>query len=340
MQKTTSNILSVFLTELTSFNLGNLKHAGLYQNLGSRIVQLADHALELRQTENVQVLGEILANMPGNFEYVGQYYKAMCLKRVGLTTQARPLFEQVAQSPLTPLSYRARSLHAIGATYYESGVPLEALRYYSDAGRVGLYANDLFSMTQSQWMVAVLKSVDGDHKTALGELERLLPCVRLIATAHPAYFYIYSNSLAVERVQVGQVEEARYASRIALASSYANAYPEWRETGDDIERKGYRASRSFVPITQGLQHNIIRLPEREKISVSQGEPARILHYDWKNRMVKEPNGDQTDDTSLDEMTNKDLIIEIVQRTSNKDMSEKKLRKILEYVMEVESEPED
>ena len=57
-------------------------------------------------------------------------------------------------------------------------------------------------------------------------------------------------------------------------------------------------------------------------------------------MVKEPNGDKNDNTSLDEMTNKDLIIEIVQRASNRDMSEKKLRKILEYVMEVESEPED
>lgn len=335
MQKTTSNILSVFLTELTSFNLGNLKHAGLYQNLGSRIIQLADHALELRQTENVQVLSEILANMPGNFEYVGQYYQAMCLKRVGLTTEARTLFEQVAQSHLTPLSYRARSLHAIGATYYESGVPSEALRYYLDAGRVGLYANDLFSMTQSQWMIAVLKSVDGDHKTALGDLERLLPCVRLIAPAHPAYFYIYANSLAVERVHLGQMEEARYASRIALASPYMFAYPEWRETGDDIERKGRRSSRSFAAITQGLTpDNIVRLPERENISVSQSEPARILHFDWKS-MVKEPN--DTDDKLPHNATEKDIFLRIVQIATRDGITEKTLWKMLAAVEKIAQE---
>ena len=42
----------------------------------------------------------------------------------------------------------------------------------------------------------------------------------------------------------------------------------------------------------------------------------------------------TDDKSsleLDNLTNKDLIIEILQRTSNKGMSDSKLRKILEYV---------
>src|ERR1044071_2728719 len=148
MQKTANNVLSLFLTEFTSFNLRNINHTELYRRLGKRVITLADHALELRQTDNAYVLSEMLNNMPGNFRHIGRYYQAMCLKRKGQVVQARNLLEYVAQNQDTPLSYRARALHAIGATYYEADTPIEALRYYLEAARAGSFAKDIFSTTQ------------------------------------------------------------------------------------------------------------------------------------------------------------------------------------------------
>lgn len=338
MQIAATNALS-FLTKLTSLQISNVHHATLYRELGGKIVSLADHALELRQTENVRLLSEILSNMPGSYGHIGQYYRAMCLKRTGQVAQARTLLEQCAQDQQTPLSYRSRALHAIGATYYEADTSDEALRYYLDAARAGFLASDLFSLTQSQWMVAVLKSVDGDHKNALQNLQALFPQVRLIAGSHPAYFYIYQNALAVELAEVGQIQAAQHASRIALASPFVHAYPEWQQTGTDLSIPA--RSRSVIQIA-GFRldsRNVLALPPLSQ-RVVQSSPLRpgeqtgkLLDYvRLKKKMVKEKNSEP--DENVDELERSDLIVRLLELTSKDDVDDEKLRKILKYTMKV------
>lgn len=294
------------------------------------MVKEAETAHTFRQLSRLEEIASMLCNLPiKEYQLIGQYYKGLHARRIGQNVNG--IFERVAEESRT---YKTKALMSLAAMEGRNGNYDGELGYFTEALKT---ANNPSLTVEVSRCIAVVKAKEGFHQHSLKDLEKISPLLRY-TNFHVRYQYY--NSCSVELCEVGRLEEARNISNIVLASPYANAYPEWRETSDDIERKGYRASRSFVPIIQGLQHNIIRLPERENISVSQSQPARILHYDWKNRMVKEPNGDQTDDTSLDEMTNKDLIIEIVQRTSNKDMSENKLRKILEYVMEVESEPED
>jgi tetratricopeptide (TPR) repeat protein len=301
-----------------------------FEELGQMLIREAEIAQAYRQVSRADEIGSILSNLPiKEYQLIGQYYKALCVQHIG--GNARGIFERVVEESNT---YRAKALMSLALSEARRGNYDEEHKYFAQALKT---TNSPSLIVEASRCIAVVKAKEGFHQHSLKDLEKISPLLRY-TNFHVRYQYY--NSCSVELCEVGRLEEARNISNIVLASPYANAYPEWRETSDDIERKGYRQSRSFVPIIQGLQHNIIRLPERENISVSQSEPARILHYDWKNRMVKEPNGDQTDDSSLDEMTNKDLIIEIVQRTSNKNMSENKLRKILEYVMEVESEPED
>jgi hypothetical protein len=203
-------------------------------------------------------------------------------------------------------------------------------------------------------MVAVINSLEGNHQDALAVLENLFPIAHSMRRANPQVYYDYLNSFAVELTEAGRLQEAEQACRITLASPFANAYPEWRETWQDVLSRGYRTARSFVSLNHSTLNvgNVLLLPLTQRSDSTHSVNFTLSPFyqqasvtslqEWKRKMVKEPDGDKNDKKAsedLDKMSNKELLVEILQRTSKKDMSEKKLRKILEYVIEVESQPE-
>jgi hypothetical protein len=142
--------------------------------------------------------------------------------------------------------------------------------------------------------------------------------------------------LAIELGEVGRIEEAQNVCRITLASPYAFAYPEWRETEQDLALRGYK-SRSSVRVKQ-IPGNIAYLPEPCPVSdtPAQSEAARVLSIeDWKKKMVKEPNGD--DEKDLDEMNDKDLFMEIMRVASQDSITSEKLRKMVDAIKKIASE---
>jgi hypothetical protein len=54
-------------------------------------------------------------------------------------------------------------------------------------------------------------------------------------------------------------------------------------------------------------------------------------------MSKKSNGN---DKIPDDMTEKEMVVKIMHLTTKENMSDKKLRKILDYILKVSSEPED
>src|SRR6185436_7592153 len=108
-----------------------------------------------------------------------------------------------------------------------------ALPYYIMAGKDAA-KGDLATLIESQRMTAVVRSINGDHKQALADLEKLFSPVRAISRYFPVLYYELLNSLAVELAEVGRLAEAEAALSIALSSSFASAYPEWAETRDEI----------------------------------------------------------------------------------------------------------
>ena len=98
-------------------------------------------------------------------------------------------------------------------------------------------------------------------------------------------------------MEVGRFAEAEYAAGRALASPFASAYPEWRETREEIRLRGCRASRSLAVVKQMISPPVARpdnlvplpLPERREADAPSGFPlqrptqrARVLSYrDWK-----------------------------------------------------------
>jgi tetratricopeptide (TPR) repeat protein len=132
--------------------------------------------------------------------------------------------DRVADSPA--LGFRERAIFELGATYFKQNNIAQALYFYTEAAKAAKQIDPLVYV-QSIWMSAACSGVNGDHRRASSDLEQLLPLVRALSARYPALYFDYLNSLAVELCEVGRVEEANNALDIALASPFADRFPEW-----------------------------------------------------------------------------------------------------------------
>ena len=328
MQKATTN--NLFDIEAFSFK-GETNHVSLqsafYQQIvanlikavydtdaltraGNRLIALADHALDMQQTDAVEQIAQILisAPLPREYQSIGHYYRVFSLKRRGEIESARAGFQRLAEWPSLPLTYRARALHAFGVTYSERGNYDEAVPFFVQAAQAASpkYGSDLLTTTRAQLMTAVSRSVEGDHVGSLRLLENLRPLARLLAPYQLAR-YDYANSLAVELNEVGRLEEARQLSEIAVRSPYANLVPEYRETHAEILEKMRRASPSVVPGVawpQPPSSNVVTLPVAARplleARVVGAPPGRVIAYQgWQRPMPEQADALQEILTSGD-----------------------------------------
>ncbi len=234
---------------LAGLSLGIVTKQALF-DYGRRLVSLAEDTYFLRQVEILEKISEKLTalSLP-EFENIGAYYKALCLKREGHTEKACALFERVSEEG--PAFYRARAIQSLGATYFDNSDYDSARRLFIEAQHLACrnkYSNPL-AFLQSQWWLGILQSIEGNYESSVANFEALRPMVEVIASRHPSMWFNYQNNLAVELMNVGRIEEAQQACRIALASPFASLYPEWRETARDLARKSRRASPSFVSLS-------------------------------------------------------------------------------------------
>jgi tetratricopeptide (TPR) repeat protein len=306
------------------------------QQLGKWLIREAEIAQAFRHTDRLEEFGLLLSHLPiGEYQIIGQYYLGWSKFRGG--ENAQPVFEKVIEQSKT---YKTKGLISLGALMFGNRDFPSAIRYYTEALRTENSPSVFVPVART---IAVIKATEGSHKQALKELESILPLARY---TDPKSYYDYLNSYAVELGHAGRIEEAQNVSRITLASPYAFAYPEWRETGQDLALRGYR-SRSSIRVIQSFPGNLLQMPERE-LSATRTHPAIFGSApvtglkEWKEeKMVKEPNGDDKNDAeNLDEMEEKDLIVKLMYLTTQEGKNVNRLRKLVAYAIKVFSEPED
>ena len=289
---------------------------GVYSNqvlhdLGEMLVVVAEHAYGFRQIDAIERVSQILMNspVPRQYKAVGRYYRALYIQRFGLgdVERAVGLLERVAET--APPRYRVRAMISLAANSRCQRDNQSALSLYSEAARFASCSNiyDAYAAIHTQKMAAVIGSEDGNHRDALALLESLFPLANAVRSSQPHAYYDYMNSLAVELCEVGRLEEAKNVSQIVLASPFISAYPEWRETREEIELRGWRAPRSEVAFSQRTfeAENLVHLPVRQRYDSlgadelsPPSEPARVLSLqEWKKRMPKQSNGDPKDKTT-------------------------------------------
>jgi tetratricopeptide (TPR) repeat protein len=250
--------------------VSGLAHAAnsreLFNQLGNKLIRLAEHAYSLRDANTLQKASQVLMNLPtASARQVGQYYQALAARQNGRIDEALSLLETVADDG--PVVYRARAIQALGAIYHRQGRHDEALRLYPEALRVASRddGRDLLTTLLVVLEISCIKSEIGDHRGALADYESLSPLVRIVARENPVYFYGYHNELAIEFDEFGRTAEAEAACAIALASPFAPAYPEWSATRDEIAAKRRSATPSIVAVNRApeTEHSVQAQPKRQ-----------------------------------------------------------------------------
>jgi hypothetical protein len=342
-----------FYQQITQELIKDIYTRQALNGLAQKLIALAHHSYTFRKMDALEQASQMLMRLPlsRHHQSVGWYYHSFNLRREGRVTEARAMLERVAEE--VPSWYRGRIIMSLAGLVFDSGDFHSALPLYVEAGRAASHSHwqDWFVTAHTQKMIAVLKSIDGDDRGALADLERLFPLIRAVGSSHPHLYYDYMNSLAVELCGVGRLEEARNTSRIVLASPYANAYPEWRETREEIELRGWRTSRSVVAFGERATHteNLLRLPAPDMVNSASpaksiprhtNQRARVFDLlEWKKKMGKEPNN-TPDEKSYKDMDAAEILLRIMELTGTRDRTYDELLRILKAIDKVLSEPKE
>lgn len=220
-----------FLTFLSSAS--KIERGQLYQ-----LAQAAEASYYLRDIESQRELGLLLQTCAYPFNQIGKYYESIYLFRTGQHQKARQLLESVAES--APAQYRSKALLSLSAVEAHIGCFEESLRL-----RLQLSSSsgiDLVTVIEAQRGIAALRSMEGEHRAALRDLERFLPLAHIIGKrGHPAYIN-FLNSYAYELFEAHRMVEAEQVSNVIASSPLFAKYPEWQETVAEIKSKRKRSS--------------------------------------------------------------------------------------------------
>ena len=240
-----------------------------FESLGRHLASIARHAYFARQITALEQVSELMLRLPISDEQkaVARYYQAICVKRRGDIAGARNLL-QLSLRKVSPPD-QARVLLSLGATYFDSGEIELSLPYYIEAA---LAARDYDHVTRVEAFreVAIIHSIQGDHRQAKTELESLLPHYQSVGKYHPTLYYDFLNSLAVELGEIGRIVEAETICTRILASPFAVDYPHWFETRNELAAKRTAATPSIIAVPAALE--TISSPQAQV--EPQREPAR------------------------------------------------------------------
>ena len=313
------------------------KPAGLYQQLfsgivgykelGNRIIREIKAAHAFREIGQVRELSRILINIPiKEFQLIAQYYLVWCDCRESKFHNA-PL-ERLAEQTRT---YKTRALISRAAIEgYQMNVERE-LYFYIEASKSQPTISEYIDILKS---IAVIKAKEGFHKSALRELESLIPIIR---HAEPLVYFDVLNSLTVELCEAGRKQEAQNVSRIVLASPFIRAYPEWQETARDL-REPSRSSVATSP-TPKLLHNVVHMPVVDHVESKQmgyNPPARVVNLQrWKTKMAKDEKPDE-------ELSSRQIVFKIIDFYTDENTTDEQRHKLWEAAQKImlESNPPD
>ena len=325
-------MFSPFTSKQAGFYQDLLKGVLSYPQLGNRLIRLAEQAHIFRQFDKVKEYGLLLANMPLKpYQALGHYFLGVAANSKGNGDQdeARKLFEIVTDTAHDPLKAKAiLSLAAVASNVkdYQS-----QLSYLLESAKA---AKDVTTKVKAHLGIAIYKSREGFHQQSLGDLENLYMLAR---HSQPIVFFDYLNSLAVELGEAGRKDEARNVIGHVLASPFIHAYPEWRETAEDLRPP----RRSFVALSSA-QYNILLLPEREPSGQPSVElnPARVFNFaKLKQKIVKEKQ-DKNLARQLDHMSTRDLGFKLLEIITQYRPAKRQLRAIVDFALHLLSYPTD
>ncbi|MGA9771416.1 MAG: hypothetical protein WBV94_20450 [Blastocatellia bacterium] len=205
--------------------------------LARRIIALADIAYNLRQINELELLGRKLKSIKG-FEYIGAYYQGLAVENQGRGDlgQAQVLFEQAAA--FAPGQFKARAILSLGAVEGYRGNTQKEAQYYARA--LSIDEADYYTRIETGRAVALLHALDGDHRRSIERLEAIYPLARRFAHANARLYLDVLNSLTVEYTDSGNLYAARQAFAPVIRSPLADSIQEYRETARELQEAAHK----------------------------------------------------------------------------------------------------
>ena len=263
-----------------------------YNELGNRIVEAARLAQAFRRVDKVVELGQLLVNNPiKEYQLIGQYYLAWSKYR-GQENQL-PILERVIEQSNT---YKAKALNFRGALSLYQGRLDEAMFFYLESLRSRTTVSEYITSVQE---IAVIKSIEGFKKSALKDLETLLPPLKY---AEPVVVLYVLNSYAVELGEAGRKYEARNVINHVLTSPLASVYPQCHATAQELREP----NRAFISTPESLPKIERKHVEIETkpapTSEKDRKPANVLPFQKLKEAPEPEQPERVSPTEWDDMT--------------------------------------
>jgi hypothetical protein len=265
-----------------------LKGIASFEELGNRVINQIKAAHAFRDVERVRELSRMLVNIPiKEYQLIAQYYLVWCqCRELKLHTN---VLENIADQSRT---YKTKALLSLAGFEGLKGNVDSELYLYVEALKSSCNISDY---VQSSMGIAVVKAKEGFHESALKDLEKLIVSIK---HAEPIIYFDVLNSYAVELGESGHKNEARNVSRIVLASPFAHAYPEWKETAQDLKEP----SRSFVSVPS-IEPEPVEIEAIEAHHVSEpDQPATILAFPQLKEAPQPQKPDRLSPQEISELT--------------------------------------
>ena len=228
-----------------------------YEELGKRVLREIKAAHAFRQVESVRELSRLLLNIPvREYQLIAQYYLVWCKCRE--FQYHDKVLENITEQSQT---YKAKALISRAAFEVYKGDMQHALYFYTEALKTNPTLPDYIKASTG---IAMVKATEGFHKTALKDLESLIPLLR---HAEPANYFEVINAYAVESLENNRLEEAYNASLLAVSSPFAIVYPEYTQTHSEVIQQA-RKDRSTVFLSPARKlSNVVQLVPKDTPSV-------------------------------------------------------------------------
>lgn len=245
-----------------------LKGIGNYEQLGNRLIKLAEQAHALRHFHEVKEIALVLSNIPiKRFQTIAHYFLAIAANSKGNGDQgeAKRLFELAVDT--APDDYKVKATLSLGALSFHKRDFDSALYFYKETIKAGKLSA---ASIQAIKTINVVKALEGSHTQAVKGLETILPLIKY-APAH-VYFDVL-NSYAVELGAVGRKEEARNISRVVIESPFSFAYPEWKQTAQDLREP----NRAFISVPK-IERQQVEVTQPISKETEPKKPAKIISF--------------------------------------------------------------
>ncbi len=238
-----------------------------------------------RDFRQVAACSEELINLSPRSEFAGLYFQALSISQQGnnKNQEAQQIYETLAKD--APPAVQSAAILALGMNALQSNQLDEAKRLLTESYQISVI-NKCAPITaiQTQDALSSLYSQQEDHFQSALILKNMLPDLFSLGRVFPAYLGIELNNYAYELGQLGQFQAASHIITNVLSTPYANLYPEWQETADEIQEAQAKSCRnhSSVPSPQQKYFNVV------DIASYQREASATYQETYAGKVVRFP----------------------------------------------------